>query len=153
MLHDIPGGSRSDPRLAPEASAALEDIYRRADAEIAATGALCWLRGECCDFTRSDHVLFATSVEIAYAREVLRSPFPPASVLCPFWKSGLCTERARRPLGCRTYFCDPSRRAAVERIYEKYHREIGTLAARFGIPYRYEPFVAALRTRDNGDAG
>ncbi|MEM7236169.1 MAG: hypothetical protein AAF517_28655, partial [Planctomycetota bacterium] len=57
----------------------------------------------------------------------------------------LCVERERRPLGCRTYFCDPEYRDETEAVYEELHREIQSLAERYGIPYRYEPFVAALR--------
>ncbi len=66
-------------------------------------------------------------------------------MLCPFWTDGRCTERDRRPLGCRTYFCDPAFESRVETIHERYHREILAVSDRFGLAYRYEPFVKTLR--------
>jgi len=132
-------------RLSDAARAELEAIYARVDEAIRATGAVCILRGDCCDFPRQEHRLWASSVEIAWVREKHPSPFPPRDELCPFWKEGLCTERERRPLGCRTYFCDPRTRDATEAVYERFHEEIRALADRHGLPYRYEDFVAALR--------
>lgn len=124
---------------------ALEAIYRRVDREIESTGVTCWLRSRCCDFEKSDHVLFASSVELDHVREGHPETFEPDGVLCPFWKDGLCVERDRRPLGCRTYYCDPAFSGRVEAIHERYHGEIRALADRFDVPYLYEPFVRALR--------
>ncbi len=134
-----------NPAFPAAAREALEDIYRRVDRDLASTGAACWLRGQCCDFEKNDHVLWSSSVEIAYVRESRRETFPAGSELCPFWKDGMCTERKRRPLGCRTFFCDPAFRDRTQSIYERYHREIQAIAETWGLEYRYDPFVAALR--------
>ena len=138
----------STTRLDATARAELEAIYRRVDREISSTGVRCWLRGVCCDFEAQDHRLYASSPELAYVREAHPEPFPPEGVLCPFWKGGMCTERERRPLGCRTYFCDERYRSLTEAIHEKYHAEIRALSERHSIDYSYELFVAALRTRE-----
>ncbi len=135
------------PTLGETEKKALEEIYRRADEEVEQSGVKCWLRGDCCDFEKTDHTLFASSVELAYLREKHPEPFRSDSVLCPFWEEGLCVERERRPLGCRTYFCDGSYSHQLQAIYEKYHAQIRELAESGRIPYSYEPFVAALRTR------
>lgn len=132
-------------RLSPAARAELEDIYRRVDQEIASSGVCCWLRGQCCDFEANDHVLYASSAELAYVLEGHPEPFEPTGVECPFWVDGLCTERRRRPLGCRTYYCDERYREPLEAICEKYHGEVRELSERHGITYRYAPFVASLR--------
>jgi Fe-S-cluster containining protein len=129
----------------PEFFQEIEEVYRQVDEEIRATGAVCWLRGDCCDFEASPHKLYASSIEIAYVKDRYPDPFPLGSVLCPFWKDRKCTERERRPLGCRTYFCDVRFRDQLEAIYEKHHRKIREIADRHGLEYRYEPFVAALR--------
>jgi Fe-S-cluster containining protein len=134
-----------EPRLPAGAREELLKLYREVDQEIRATGAVCWLRGDCCDFERSDHRLYASSLEIAFVQERYPEPFPSGSVLCPFWRERKCTERERRPLGCRTYFCDGRFRGQLEAIYEKYHRQLRELSARHGIEYRYGPFVKALR--------
>ena len=124
----------------------LEALYREVDDAVSACGVACWLRGQCCNFAVADHRLYASSLEIAYVREKHAEPFAAGSVLCPFWKEGLCVERERRPLACRTYFCDPAYRVATEALYERFHGRIREIADRYGIDYRYEPFVAALRT-------
>ena len=98
----------------------LEALYREVDREIRDTGVVCWTRGLCCDFEKVDHVLYATAIEIAYVREERPGPFPSGSVLCPFWTNGLCGFRERRPLGCRTYFCDERYRDRLEALHEKH---------------------------------
>lgn len=133
--------------LRPADREALEAIYRRVDDEVEQSGVKCWLRGECCDFEKMEHTLYASSLETAYLKEKHPEPFSSDSVLCPFWKEGLCVERDRRPLGCRTYFCDGNYSQQLQAIYEKYHAEIRELSQRCGIPYSYEPFVAAMRNR------
>ncbi|MBI4583646.1 MAG: hypothetical protein HY717_06460 [Planctomycetes bacterium] len=135
---------------APWWSAALrqeiEALYRDLEAEIRAAGVACWQRGDCCDFERSDHLLYASTLEIAHVQELHPRPFSPGSKLCPFWIDGLCTLRERRPLGCRTYFCDRRFQEKLHALYEKYHRRIKVLAARHRAPWVYLPFVDALRT-------
>ena len=140
-----PGRQSPPGGLSETASRELAEIYARLDAAVAATGVRCFLRGHCCDFTKADHRLFASSVEIAYVREAHPAPFSPGSPLCPFWRDGLCHERERRPLGCRTYFCDEVRGGDAAALYERFHAEVRDLADRHGIEYRYEPFVDALR--------
>ena len=126
--------------------AAVEELYRALDLEIRSLGVGCWLRGDCCDFERCDHKLYASSLEIAYVREKNPRAFPAGSVLCPFWKEGKCTERERRPLGCRTYFCDKRYKDQLEALYERYYRELRKLAEARGLPWSYRPFVEALRS-------
>lgn len=123
----------------------LEAVYVDVDREIESSGVVCWTRSLCCDFDKVDHVLYASSVELAYVRELHGEGFSPDSTLCPFWKERLCTLRARRPLGCRTYFCDEGYREALEAIYEKYHGRLREITERHGVPWRYVPFVTAVR--------
>ena len=144
-----PPDNENEPRATPGDAErkALEEIYRRVDEEVEQSGVKCWLRGDCCDFEKMDHTLYASSVELDYLREKHPEPFSADSVLCPFWEEGLCVERERRPLGCRTYFCDGNYSEQLQSIYEKYHAEIRELAQHSKLPYSYEPFVAALRPR------
>jgi hypothetical protein len=123
----------------------LAALYRELDREVEATGAVCRARGVCCDFPNAGHVLYASSAEIAYVLDGRPGPFDSLGPLCPFWADGLCGNRARRPLGCRTYFCDPAHRDALEGLYEKYYRRLRALAEEAGLQWSYEPFVGALR--------
>jgi Fe-S-cluster containining protein len=124
----------------------LESLYQELDREIRSLGVGCWIRGDCCDFERCEHQLYASTVELAYVKETHPETFPPDSRLCPFWKEGKCTEHDRRPLGCRTYFCDTRYSEALQELYEKYLRQISALAEEHRFPWRYQPFVAALRS-------
>ncbi len=128
-----------------ELEAELRQVYDEVDEEIRATGVVCEARGLCCDFDRSPHVLYASSIEIRYVRELHPEPFSAGSRLCPFWADGLCTSRERRPLGCRTYFCDDRHREALQEIYERHYSRLKEIAGRYGSPWTYEPFVPALR--------
>ncbi|MBI4602604.1 MAG: hypothetical protein HY721_11655, partial [Planctomycetes bacterium] len=129
----------------PEAERDLEALYARVDHEVEALGVACWVRGDCCDFDRCEHRLYASTVELAHVRAKHPEAFEPEGGLCPFWVEGRCTERERRPLGCRTYFCDARYREQLEALHERCLREVRAIAARHGIPWAYAPFVAALR--------
>lgn len=127
---------------------AVRQVYQELDHELAPHQHLCLRRAVCCDFPRSDHVLFATDVEVHYLldRHGPR-PLPETDArLCPFWQDGLCTARETRPLGCRTYFCDPSWRDRGPELHERYHRRLVRLGEQFGVPYRYAPWVERLRS-------
>lgn len=64
---------------------------------------------------------------------------------CPFQVEGLCTAREARPLGCRLYFCDENAQSWQNEVYEKYHAKLRAVHERFGLPYRYLEWRAALR--------
>jgi len=67
--------------------------------------------------------------------------------LCPFWTDGLCAAREERPIGCRTYFCDPEWQEVGARIHEDYHRRAQRMSEAAGFPYQYGPYVSLLRER------
>ncbi len=103
MKSKTPGSSTP-----PEAFVELARIYAEADAAVAGVGAVCTNRAVCCDFDKVDHTLFATDLEVEF---LLATHGPPDRWehpnRCPYQVDGLCTARRARPLGCRTYFCDP----------------------------------------------
>ena len=55
-----------------------------------------------------------------------------------------CTARSRRPLGCRTFFCDAGVGECCSALYEPAHRGIGRLHERHGVPYQYRELTEAL---------
>lgn len=147
-LDPAPSSGKLDPL------AELEEIYRHVDREIQACGVVCWMRGVCCDFEKSDHVLYASSLELEYVRRAHPEAFAPGSSLCPFWKEGRCLERERRPLGCRAYHCDESFRDRTESLHEEALRRIQDLTRRAGVEWSYRPFVDSLRApRGDRDPG
>lgn len=132
------------------AIAGLLEVYREVDRRVGATGARCEMRGLCCDFEKSDHRLYATHLEIVFVLQRHRGAFPGGGPLCPFWKDGLCMERERRPLGCRTYFCDGREREALQQIHEDALERIRRISAEHGLPHGYRPFVDAVRGGNHG---
>lgn len=135
----------SPERLPEPARLDLEALYREVDSEVRALGVGCWVRGDCCDFDRSEHKLYATSLEVLHVREKHPRPLGVESSLCPFWKDGRCTERERRPLGCRTYFCDARHREPLQALHERCHVRLRRIAEAHGLRWSYEPFVPAVR--------
>src|SRR6202162_893491 len=98
------------------------EIYREADAAVAAAGPVCVASGRCCRFKEYGHTLFLSSLEA----DVLLSAAPEydkdavTSDFCPCQKENLCTAREPRPLGCRVYYCDPNYQETGVAISEKY---------------------------------
>ena len=135
--------ARAEDRDAREA---LRELYVRLDADVAAAAPRCEMSGRCCDFPTSGQRLMASTLETAYARERAGGSVPDApSGLCPWHVEGTCRLRDGRPLGCRVYFCDPGYSDLMPRLYETYHRAVRALHERYGVAYRYETFVEAVR--------
>jgi hypothetical protein len=121
------------------------EIYREADAEVAAAGPVCIASGRCCRFKEYGHTLFLSGFEAeillegapAYAK-------PVGDAFCPFQKENLCTARDCRPLGCRIYFCDPQYQQTSQEITERAVTKLKRLAADHGSEWRYAPLHTFL---------
>jgi hypothetical protein len=132
---------------APDVHAALEAIYRDVDAEISALAPRCDQRGICCDFDRTDHVLYASSLEIDYVKahtDEARYRRPTGNV-CPFLMDGACTAREVRMLGCRTYFCQEGWEPHGAEVYERAYARIRALARAHDLPWRYGSALEQMR--------
>ncbi len=120
-------------------------LYAELDRELEPAQAACRACGECCDFPKQGFLLFATSAEAELAA---RCGPPPASwpdrERCPFHVDGRCLNRRGRPLGCRTYFCDPAAEEQGRRVYADYHDRIKRTIERCAAEYRYGPFLHLL---------
>ena len=130
------------------AFAELGALYQRLDEEIARRRPICIVRGVCCEFEKVDHALYASLLETDYAAahgEEFPDPSLPNS--CRFHVEGLCRNRKGRPLGCRTYFCDPTFRKETEELHERYYKEVREICARNGYPWGYGLFVEQLKAR------
>lgn len=121
-------------------------VYARVEALLAERRPRCEMSGRCCDFENSDHQLWASDIEVEYAKSAAGGVVPDAPAgLCPWWRSGLCTLREGRPLGCRLYFCDPSWTHEMEGVYERFHAELQDVHKAEGRLYSYRLFVDAVR--------
>lgn len=155
------GDTKGDP---PDIDAELTALYARVDAVLADARPRCEMSGRCCDFPNTDHELWSSALELAYARRhapgaapaeasggatdlsPVSSAVPPApSGQCPWYVEGTCRNREGRPLGCRLYFCDPAWAPAMPQVYERFHEELKALHEAAGVPYGYHRFVDAVR--------
>ncbi len=154
----------TDPAPNPALLAAVRDILAAADADIAARKPVCQASGRCCKFEQYGHRLYVTAAELAHfaatianrePRTTSHEPRPPVSLPqffaqpkpegCPYQIDGLCTAREARPLGCRVYFCDENAQSWQNELYEHYHAQLTALHEKYGLPYRYLEWRAALR--------
>ncbi len=127
------------------AVAELEALYAEFDRGTARVSPVCRASGRCCDFEAWGHTLFASRLEVEHlVRSEGLARFDPAPGLCPFWKERRCAARAPRPLGCRAYFCDASKEAAMGALHEEYLRRLKDLHDRHGIPWDYAPLLRHL---------
>jgi Fe-S-cluster containining protein len=141
--------------------AAVDLLLDELDAEVRDMGAVCWVSGDCCDFPRAGHRLFATRVEAErFAAGVDLAAWDPATGLCPAWKGGRCTARAHRPSACRTFHCDPNFDERVSELTERAVTRLKWLHERHHVPWDYRDWIdllAELRgergTSPPGDSG
>jgi uncharacterized protein len=142
-IHEVPR------RAAREAAyAELRALYAAVDERIERSGAVCWMRGDCCDFARAGHRLFATLLEVDFVAEHGPALGPPERAGgCEMERGGRCRARAVRPLACRTYFCDPSSREPLAELHEEALASVRELERRHRYPAGYGDFVELLPIR------
>ena len=120
----------------------LAALYEDLETEIALLGPVCQLSGRCCRFREFEHTLFVSGLEIEY---LLKGAPEPQGTLdrgetCPWQdRSGRCSARGARPLGCRVFFCDPTYQSAGPELCERFLTRLKDLADRHGISWDYAP--------------
>ena len=131
----------------------LAELYREVEAVVERSHSVCLARGLCCRFEEADHALYATALEADYAAAMQPDASPPeAPGRCPYHVRGSCTAREVRPLGCRTYFCDPQTQDALSAVHEERLAQIRAIARKHGYTRSYAPFPALLAARGVGRA-
>ena len=159
--------------------AEMRGLYEEADRRVARGPDRCLGGGGCCKFDLFGHRLYLTAGELAILTlEPPRAKAGPSQwagfagakggngqgkdtrgCRCPYQARGRCGAYARRPLGCRVYFCRPADPEAPGRTYEEFHSRMALLHRRFALPYLYVELTGALtevlterQTHRNGSA-
>ncbi len=133
--------------VSPVAAKAVLAVYGDVEAALGDGAATCRACGACCRFDRTRPVLFASLLEMALllgepppaGADPIDPGEPDAPWRCPYQVGDACTARERRPLGCRTYFCDPAARAEGEALYEGTLARLRAIAREAGVPWWYGP--------------
>ena len=143
--------SRFNPEYPPPAGPdwdgafrALEALYEELDRELPRWGFTCSASGNCCDFDAYGHRLYVSRLEAEhFFRQAPPTRANQDARQCPAWgPDRLCTARAGRMLGCRTYYCPPYPRGVPEELHSRYDQRIKALHERFGLPYAYRDITA-----------
>ena len=127
----------------------LASLYEElANAQRAFT-ATCHQCGACCNFSKYDHQLWVTNLELAYLAET--EGVRPVSVpgVCPYMEENRCSARTGRTIGCRVFLCEQDA-AEMEALHEEYFEKLRTLAKEHGIELEYREFLEFLREFDKG---
>ncbi len=117
---------------------ALRDLYERVDDEMGRSGGVCLGGGGCCKFDLTERCVYLSTGELALLTEL-----PPPGIgqckrgRCPYQSGPRCTARARRPLGCRIFFCSRELTNLTHESYEAYHKQITSLHQMRCLPYAY----------------
>ena len=134
----------ADSGARAELLAEVAGLYRRADARIAAVGATCLGGGACCRFDLASHRLYVSTAELAALVQQTPVVWPARPGRCPYQLGPRCMARDRRPLGCRTYFCNTLSSSMLQAIYEQFHELLRSLHERLGAEYHYVELTAGL---------
>ena len=86
------------------------------------------------------HRLYLSTAELALLT-LDPPPLPPSPLRCPYQVDSACRARARRPLGCRLFFCKPP---PPDDAYERLHNTIRRMHGEYAIDYHYVELTAAL---------
>lgn len=128
----------------------LEKIYADHDKAVVVSQAVCNQRGVCCDFKHMDHLLYASSLEIAYflnysdwLADATGTPKPVKHDECPWFVGGQCEARKGRVLGCRSFFCMSE--TISSDLYEAHYQRIKELHRKYNLDYLYVPVFKYLQ--------
>lgn len=127
----------------------LQQLYDNLDEELTRLKFKCDSCGECCFFEKQEHILYATKLEIDFFTYMITKK-KIASVdniieRCPFQRKATCLAHKMRPLGCRSYFCNPIDDIVLEDLSCKYHERLQKIHKEFNIDWEYKPFVKEIR--------
>lgn len=121
-------------------------MYDEVDRKIAKGGYSCSNCKECCNFEISGLSLFVTNIEFEYFRMNTDKIRIPEGNICPYLdKEDGCSVRNIRPLGCRTFFCNPSDEIELSEIYEEALAKIKAFVEKNHLEYSYNLWLNDLK--------
>lgn len=131
-----------------DASQRVSDIYRWIDEQISAnavSAGTCNMCGKCCDFEQFGHLLFVTSLEVAFLEENIKPEKikkMPAGV-CPYNIDNTCSIHDFRFAGCRIFTCKGDA-DFQSKLSEMSLDKLKAVCRELQIPYRYKDLASAL---------
>ena len=143
---DISVAALREAACRPEVVQAMRAFYADADGLIARQPGSCSSCGDCCRFGEHGHRLCVTALEVCYYLAGGESVPSMTADACPHAVDGACRARARRPLGCRIFYCDPCAESWQGPLTEQLLARLRDLHEELGVPYFYADWVTVLRS-------
>lgn len=130
--------------LQNEVTLAIGRIYGQITDRLRSIAPRCERSGRCCQFEEFGHRLYVTTAELAafvaqakLRKELTEYSARPDGGACRYQLGKLCQAHEIRPMGCRIFFCDPTKDQQLNELYEQMHRQLKDLHDRLRIPYYY----------------
>jgi len=119
-----------------EISKAVENVYEWIDSQ--RIDHTCTGCGDCCNFTKYDHLLFVTGVELTHFAEAIgtENVKPMQNGICPYMSDGKCTVYKSRFAGCRIFQCKGNDDQQGE-VMEKALTKLKKIGDEFEADYSY----------------
>lgn len=132
------------PTLCTELQNSIRVLYSKLTQEQSTLDVNCHKCGQCCNFAKYDHQLWASTLELAFlaAEEGLRTVVEPG--VCPYMVNSQCSARNGRTLGCRIFLCDMES-TQMEVLHEKYFHQLCKLGQQYEIEIEYSEFLESLQ--------
>jgi Fe-S-cluster containining protein len=129
----------------------LRKIYSELDQALASLPQPCTACGQCCNFEKTEHRLYATSLELALLLE--HHPNPPFTEedRCPYQIEGKCSVRHERMIGCRTFFRlhTEEAREKAEAFYAEALAKVKNLYKSEGLDWEYRDLMSLKKAHNH----
>jgi Fe-S-cluster containining protein len=135
--------------------AEIDAIYRDLADAVALRRPICRQSGKCCGFDEYGHLLFVTTLELAWFVRALGADPNVADPngadrgdridgCCPFQAGKACSVHEIRPMGCRVFFCDAGTGDWQADLYEQLHGRLRALHQATSVRYFCVEWRSAL---------
>ncbi len=141
---DIPVAALREAALRSAVVEAMRSFYAEVDGLIAQRSGSCSSCGDCCRFSEYDHRLHVTALEVCYYLAGGDGLPSISADACPHAFEGRCRARARRPLGCRIFYCDPCAQNWQGPLTEQLLARLRAMHEELNVPYFYADWMAVL---------
>lgn len=123
---------------------ALRQLYADLDKELKNHPQPCTGCGGCCHFSKAEHRLYGSSLELALMMETHPNPQIHDEDRCPHQVGLACQVREERLIGCRTFFRlhTKSQSMAAEELHETFLSRLKDLHRQWDLDWEYRDLMS-----------
>lgn len=123
----------------------LNSIYKKLDQNLSSIPQPCTGCGECCNFSKAEHRLYGSSLELAMLLDKAEKKSKDLDQ-CPYQIEGKCSIRDLRLIGCRTYYRlhNKVHQEQAEIFYEEALKAVKELLSEEGLAWEYKDLMSCF---------